>query len=210
MSIFLIGFVCFTNLNAQESENSKLYTSLGYFVSLSAFPVYEEANDVETKIRQEGVLDFGYSYGFKYNIKNLNDNSSISLNARPGLGLGWTPGIGFISLRVPVSAAMNTGVGSTYDTDSDYGFGLDLGLEYLFSPLWKTTDVKERKVISDLSPFAQISFRYWKTSKNRLHEIFIRANLLGSNDEDLIEKYTDFDTISPFAITFGFNRYLNY
>jgi hypothetical protein len=76
----------------------------------------------------------------RLNLKEFDDNSSLSISAPVSFGIGNSfsaagedlivRGIsGFGSIQVPLLLKLNIGNGSTYTTEKDYGFSAGAGLE---------------------------------------------------------------------------------
>ena len=75
----------------------------------------------------------------RYNLKELDENTAITLAVPASFGIGTalpvddikTRGVsGFGSFQVPVMVKLFTGNGSTYKTQKDFGFNIGGGLEF--------------------------------------------------------------------------------
>jgi hypothetical protein len=121
-------------------------------------------NDDDYDLSVVGISYFTYTANFRYNLKEFNNNSSISLNVPVGLGLMFSE-YGFGSINFPVFFSINTGNISTYSADKDKGFTFGVGFEYYNMALFKNPDYKDYSSALDgaswVEPAVNIGYRYW-------------------------------------------------
>lgn len=209
LSVFL--FLCFSCSVSAQSKN--VFQTTGFSFSYFKFSAF----DVGEGLQREGVQYQGYgvqyNYRFRYNLKDLNDDNSLSVEVIPAVGLDYgdytnTSISGIGGFRMPIYAAFNTGAGSTYDSSKNFGFGLGAGLDINYNPVLflegEGGDLDFKKLFID--PSIQLNFRYWKSSTSTLREFYIRYNF-SSNDNDF-DSNSNID--KPIHIVIGWMTYLNY
>ncbi|MCC6722719.1 MAG: hypothetical protein IT243_11005 [Bacteroidia bacterium] len=95
--------------------------------------------DIPYQSMQTNIVTLGLEP--RYNFKEINDNNAISVSIPFGFGIGSSisaagddltvRGVeGFGSLQFPIIIKYNTGNGSTYNTQKDFGFNIGGGIEF--------------------------------------------------------------------------------
>ncbi len=95
--------------------------------------------DIPYQTKQFNIFSFGIE--LRYNFKEFDENTSLSISTPISIGISnsipaagddelvvrGVPGFG--SIQVPLLIKINTGNGSTYTTQKDYGFSAGAGFE---------------------------------------------------------------------------------
>jgi hypothetical protein len=133
---------------AKQNDNKKLFTNIfwggfiDYTIRSSRANYYENSYRVYNPITNNydyyidtcisglivdgGVNLFFAGIGARYNITELNNNSSIGINAHPNLNLFVGSTVTF-DLNVPLFLSYNSGNVATYKSKKDNGWNVGLG-----------------------------------------------------------------------------------
>ena len=246
--IFLLFFA---SLPLQsQSFKDKFFIALGYtaFLDYAVMPANYSLYEVQaTGVNQlKGVFNSHnsgplsvYTYGakFRYNIAEMNENSSLSIHAFPALGIsigdnydGSSANIG--SLSIPLMLSFNTGNVATYKASKNKGFGIAAGIEFFHGGIIskKPTPVEhyytdlqgnqqiliftdEEKLSTLFVPAFELSYRYWNKS-NKAYEFSLLFTLGSNSDLSPPSPFTSVEvnksTETPLHIRLMWSKYLNY
>jgi hypothetical protein len=158
------------------------------------------------------------SYYFQMNtlLKEINANTSISLNISPGIRLSGSY-YGVLSGNMPITLNFNKGMLSSFNSDKNTGVTFGIGANILTSTLYSPD--QDNFFFIYAQPCAQIGFRFW--NRARPYEVMMQAGYLPLKDGifqtasyNSAYPYTTIvnNPVSNYSASFRISmvRYLNY
>lgn len=178
MKLFVTLLFCSLSVYGQ---NPDIFTSFGYHAGYSKMPAF--TNETTNTAEQFVGIDLGINIRIRYNVLEMNDNSSLSVEAMPSLGMETgifrgSDDAGYLGFRIPLMFAYNLGAASTYQSESDLGVGLGIGLSAKFLPtiIPEKGDNKYKSVY--FNPCVQLSVRMWNDEEFKIREFFLRYSFM--------------------------------
>ncbi|NOX48172.1 MAG: hypothetical protein GXO89_14460 [Chlorobi bacterium] len=230
-------------LNAQDFQDrffrSRGLNLFGVTTPSTLFPVYDKTGSSSNYTPTPYSLEhhfigfgIGYVYSFRFNIIELEDEKSFSVEVP--LNLAYTsyftydntvgPDKGLMSFSAPIILQFNYGNGATYNSSNSVGLVAGFGLEYNLSPMflesvkdknvgdmipYNTTYYEYTKVKKSwVQPILQLGIRYWNR-KNKLKEISLKYGF-GGKKEWIKSADSGNDKNSSMSLQITFMRILNY
>jgi hypothetical protein len=185
----ILIFTCI-GISASMSQNNKGRFILGIGYSFlgdyTTAPYSKGMLDYAIKSSSDSPLarDFSVSlasFYFQMNtlLKEFNANTSLSLNASPGLrcSLG---SYGFGSANMPITINFNKGMLSTINSDANTGVTFGIGANILTSSFFNS----QFNSFIYAQPCAQLGFRFWSRSQ-RPYEVMLQAGYLPLKNADV-------------------------
>lgn len=197
-----------SNASAQ-SFNDRYFKGVGF----SAFdvmkgPITPDADSSQI-LSASNVSLVSISFTQRLNLLELGNNNSFSADLPLTVGYG-TAGLSFVA---PFTINYNLGNISTYNSDSNKGFMMGAGIEYIFlanNGLGYEGDTNIKK--SWVQPVGNIAYRFWNKA-NKAREINFKLGY-GSSSAPLRESSfpTTYSTVkeSTYSFRISFTQYFNY
>ena len=178
LRIVVCILLCFNMTIAQDNDYSfenNFYKTYGYHFGFG---------NIDVGVSDYRFIDFGVSFGARYNLFDLSDNVAIGFDVSPELGFFAgelrSSDTGLLAFNIPAFISFNFGAGSTYDSDKDFGIAIKPGLEFIYGPI-SSGDVDDVDKINFI-PVLQISGRFWKRTNSKLRELYLRVGRQSSDN----------------------------
>lgn len=130
-------------------------------------------------------------YEFRYNLVEMDDNTSLSLSAMPTLSAQLDFGdfdVGYgLNFSTPFYLSYNKGVSATNRSLSYVGFGASLGVEYIRPVLYLNETEGLITQSGFLLPMAKLSYRAYHPLVEAGYEMFILGSYGAVSVEDELE-----------------------
>ncbi|MFM7022244.1 MAG: hypothetical protein ACKOXB_04645 [Flavobacteriales bacterium] len=208
---FSIFFFSFLIVSAQDANSffSSLIRSRGYTYIYTNGSI---TNPSPTGDFCLGTSLFGFEYGLRKNIKDLDANNAISVGLYPSVHASYFVGnvLGFGSISIPLLVEYNHGNVSSWEADMDKGFVLGLGLDFRVAPLFvRTYDLASTDIRrAYLQGLGKVGYRYWGRD-NKPREISLRIGA-GFVSQDISEEDYFFSSARSLSAELYWTKYLNY
>jgi len=188
----------FTGHSGAQETKDRTFSSLGFSpytdVMVSPSKTYTvdagTTNEATYSGQYIGVSLFTFIYNYRYNLSEPSDNSAFTASAIPALGVffGDNGGKndGFGSFNLPLMLGYEFGAGSTYNSISNAGGFIRLGLEWTLAPMIGIDNNDGADIPNSwVEPVAQAGVRYWN-KKNKLREIHVKYGMGAAAESDIL------------------------
>ncbi|MDG1433904.1 MAG: hypothetical protein P8M17_01455 [Saprospiraceae bacterium] len=209
-SILLILLMTVGKMDAQSFKD-KFFYGPGITGALTSMPG-QEVNSLFDRYDQVFGYAAGLNYSLRYSIFELNDNNSFGIGIIPAIELGIygfieRDDIGLGGINLPIELSFNTGAGSTYNSNKEFGIAIKGGIDMNFLPIFMSKEGSLRDFNQFyVDPYVSLSGRFFGKRGTALRDVFLRFSFLsqteGVTDED--------DLIIPFNIRVGMNSIIGY
>lgn len=173
----------------------KFLRSYGYSSLLDVYNVPLKISDDTTEAVQYSqnptfsVLTLFYE--FRYNLLEMDDNTSLSISGMPMLSAQLDFGnfdVGYaLNLSAPLYLSYNKGVSATNRSLSYVGFGASLGVEYIRPVLYLDENSGLISQSGFLLPMAKLSYRAYHPLVEAGYEMFILGSFGSATVEGELE-----------------------
>lgn len=209
MSFHTLGFSVFLDYYASPVEKIKLdYLTTTYN---SVTGLYDTTSYTYAQTVLFGLGSVQYKY--RRNIKEFSSNTALAFSINPSFGVHFTGDQrkeGALSIVVPVMIELETGAGSTYNSEKNSGAFIGLGGEYIRGPLIKSKEFVGRS--GWFEPVVCGGIRYWSRG-NTLREINVKLGMAGKGDaipSDYYQSPTSWKSVKPFSFRASWVMFFNY
>ena len=200
----------FSSFNASaQSFQDRYFKGAGFSVfDVMQGPISADSDSTQV-LSASNVSIVSLSFTQRLNLLELGSNNSFSIDLPLTAGFG-TAGLSFVA---PLTINYNLGNLSTYNSDSNKGFMMGAGLEYIFLSKKEFEDEGEPNVkMSWVQPVANVAYRFWNKN-NKAREVNFK---LGYGSSSATYKESRFPTTyatvkeSTYSFRISFTQYFNY